>query len=127
MGQPEVLLVFSAVSGKRDLHMALKIAYHPHLYLGESMKREKLDKIKRKLERHPRFSGVFLVVLSRSPHDQLEIYSAKQLRWRYYTKYLPYVVGIAANQAEALTVVKNMVEECLKEREDCALKEYLKC
>ena len=127
MGQPEVLLVFSAVSGKRDPHMALKIAYHPRLYLGESMKREKLDKIKRKLERHPRFSGVFLVVLSRNAHDQLEIYGAKQLRWSYYTKYPPYVVGIAANQTEAFTLVEKIVKECLEERGDCALKEYLKC
>jgi len=107
--------------------MALEIAYHPRLYLGESMKREKLDKIKRRLEKHPCFSGVFLVVLSRNPHDQLEIYSAKQLRWRYYTKYPPYVVGIAANQAEAIALVEHIVEECLKERGDCALKEYLKC
>ncbi len=107
--------------------MALGIVYHPNLYLGESMKREKLDKIKRKLEKKPRFSSVFLVVLSRNAHEQLEIYSAKQLRWSYYTKYPPYVVGIAANQAEALMLVEELVKKCLKERGDCALKEYLRC
>ena len=91
------------------------------------MKRKKLDKIKRKLEKKPRFSSVFLVVLSRNAHEQLEIYSAKQLRWKYYTKYPPCVVGIAANQPEALLLVERIVKDCLKERGDCALKEYLRC
>ncbi len=107
--------------------MALEIVYHPHLYLGESMKRKKLDKIKRKLEKKPCFSGVFLVVLSRNAHDQLEIYGAKQLCWNYYTKYPPYVVGIAANQAEALALVAEIVTDCPKVRGDCVLKEYLQC
>lgn len=135
MGQPEVLLVFSAVlnseprvnSEMKGKEMALEIAYHPQLYLGESIKRKKLDKIKKKLERSPRFSGVFLVALSRNAHDQLEIYHAKQLDWSYYVKYPPYVVGIAGDQKEAFSLVTTIVEECLTERGDCALKEYLRC
>ncbi len=107
--------------------MALEIAYHPHLYLGESMKRKKLDKIKKKLENRPFFSGVFLVAISRNPYDQLEIYSAKQLRWRYYRKYPPCVVGIAGDEREALALVEMIVKECMETRGDCALKEYLRC
>lgn len=107
--------------------MALEIAYHPQLYLGESIKRKKLDKIKKRLEKSPGFSGVFLVALSRNAHDQLEIYHAKQLVFRYYAKYPPYVVGIAGDQSEAFGLVTAIVEECLSARGDCALKEYLRC
>ncbi len=107
--------------------MALEIAYHPQLYLSESIKRKNLDKIKKRLKNSPRFSGVFLIALSRNAHDQLEIYPAKQLDWSYYVKYPPYVVGIAGNQEEAFELVTAIVEECLSARGECSLKEYLRC
>ena len=64
--------------------MGKKLIYHPDLYLGESIRTEKLDKIKKKLERKPLLSGVFLIAISRNPSDQLEIFSAKQLVQKYY-------------------------------------------
>ena len=107
--------------------MALEIAYHPDLYLGESINGKKLDRIKKKLEKHPLFSGIFLIAFSRNPHDQLEIYEAKQLAQSYYRKYPPYIVGMAGSRQEALTLVEKIVTECLSARGDCALKEYLRC
>jgi len=107
--------------------MTLKVVYHPQLYLGESINVEKLDKIKKKLERRPYFSSVFLLASSRSRYDQLEIYEAKQLAHSYYQKYPPYIVGIAGSWMEAVELVKKIVEECLESRGDLALKEYLRC
>lgn len=107
--------------------MALGIAYHPNLYLGESIRKKKLDKIKKKLENRPLVSGVFLITLSRNPSDQLELYEAKQLCQRYYKKYPPYVIGIAGSREEALLIIEQMAGECLRTRGDCALKEYLRC
>lgn len=107
--------------------MASEIEYHPRLYLGEGIRREKLDKIKKKLEKNPRFSSVFLLAVSRNATDQLEIYSAKQLRWKYYRKYPPLIVGIAADYGDALGLVEKIAKECLEARGDCALKEYLQC
>ncbi len=107
--------------------MALKIAYHPKMYLGESIHVKKLDKIKKRLENKPLLSSVFLVAVSRNPNDLLEIYEAKQLSQRYYQQNPPYVVGIAGSWTEAVELVKKIVEECLFARGDCALKEYLRC
>lgn len=107
--------------------MAAKLNYHPDLYLGESINGEKLDKIKKKLENKPLLSGVFLIALARNPSDQLEIYNAGQLVQKYYVKNPPYVVGIAGNYDEAVTMVEQMVQECIEKRGDCALKEYLLC
>ncbi|MCI8800663.1 hypothetical protein NSB25_21350 [Acetatifactor muris] len=107
--------------------MALGIAYRPELYLGESINRKKLDKIKKRLENRPLFSGVFLIAFSRNPSDQLEIYEAKQLSQSYYQKYPPYIVGIAGSRQEAVALVEKIVKECLSVRGDCALKEYLRC
>lgn len=107
--------------------MSISLTYHPKLYLGEGIKEKKLDKIKKKLENKPLFSGVVLITLSRNSSDQLEIYSARQLAQSYYTKYPPYVVGIASDREEAVEMVEQLVQECLGKRGDCALKEYLSC
>lgn len=107
--------------------MALGIVYHPKLYLGGSIRKKNLDKIKKKLEKKPIFSGVFLIAVSRNRFDQLEVYSARQLCQSYYQNYPPYVVGIAGNREEAVGLVEEIVRECLQARGDCALKEYLEC
>ncbi len=107
--------------------MAIRLIYHPQLYLGKSINEKKLDKIKKKLENKPLFSGVFLISISHNVSDQLEIYEAKQLAWGYYQKNPPCIVGIADNQIEAVELVEKIVEDCLKVRGDCKLKEYLQC
>ena len=107
--------------------MAVKLSYHPNLYLGDSINAKKLDKLKKKLENKPLLSDVFLVVISRNPSDQLEIYNSRQLAQRYYEKNPPYVVGIAGGYDEAVGMVEGLVQACIKERGDCALKEYLLC
>ena len=107
--------------------MALGIAYHPNLYLGESIRKKKLDRIKKKLENRPLFSGVFLITFSRNPSDQLEIYEARQLCQSYYQKFPPCVVGIARSREDAFALVERIVTECLENRGDCLLKEYLQC
>ena len=107
--------------------MSIALKYHPRLYLGDSVNAKKLDKIKKKLENKPLFSGIFLITLSRNPYDQLEIYAAKQLAQSYYKKNPPYVVGLAGDNEEAVDLVVKMTEECLQNRGDCRLKEYLRC
>lgn len=107
--------------------MAIMLTYHSGIYLGESIREEKLDKIKKRLEKKPLFSGVFLITLSRNVSDQLEIYAARQLAQSYYRKNPPYVIGIAGTYEEALEIVEQIVQECLKARGDCSLKEYLLC
>ena len=107
--------------------MAITLTYHPKLYLGEGIKRKKLDKLKKRLERRPLLSGVVLITLSRNPIDQLEIYEARQLQQSYYKKYPPFIVGLAADRQEAVEIVELIVQECIDKRGDCALKEYLSC
>lgn len=107
--------------------MAVKLVYHPNLYLGDSINVQKLDKIKRKLENKPLLADVYVIALSANPEDQLEFYAAKQLAQRYYGKNPPFVVGIAGSYDEAVRTVERLTQDCLRERGDCALKEYLLC
>ena len=107
--------------------MAISLTYRPNLYLGDSINENKLDKIIKKLEKNPVFSGVFLITVSRNASDQLDIFDARQLTQSYYKKHPPYVVGIAGSHDEAVKLVERLVQECLRDRGDCALKEYLLC
>ncbi len=107
--------------------MASRLNYHSKLYLSESITGKKLDKIKKKLENRPLLSGVFLIAISANRSDQLDIFDARQLVQPYYRHNPPYVIGIAKNREEAFAVIEKIVQECLRERGDCALKEYLLC
>lgn len=107
--------------------MSISLTYRPDLYLGDSINENKLDKIIKKLEKKPIFSGVFLITVSRNASDQLDIFDARQLAQSYYKKNPPYVVGIAGSHDEAVELVERLVQECLRARGDCALKEYLLC
>ena len=107
--------------------MERKYTYAPKLYLGESISEKKLDKIKKRLERKPLRASVYLLTLAHNPDDQLEFFDARQMAQRHFEGYVPYVIGIAADWDEAAALVERIVQECLKERGDCALKEYLLC
>ncbi len=107
--------------------MAERVRYHSKLYLGDGITEKKLDKIKKKLGKKPLLSGVFLIAVSVNPSDQLDIFDARQLIQSYYEKNPPYVIGITKSREEAVELVEQIVQECLRERGDCALKEYLLC
>ena len=107
--------------------MASKLDYHHKLYIGESISPKEADKLKKKLLKNPLFCDVYLITICRNPHDQLEIFAARELVQKYYLTHPVYVVGIAGNHGEAVELVEQIVQECLNARGDCALKEYLLC
>lgn len=113
--------------GKGIGYMVRKLQFFSKLYLGEGINADKLDKIKKRLEERPVLSNVYVITLAKNPENQLEIYDAKQLAQSYYVKYPPYIVGLASDYDEALTVLEQIVQECFRARGDCRLKEFLIC
>lgn len=107
--------------------MKRKYKFASKIYLGESIDSKKLDKIKKKLEKAPLFTQVYLLALATNEEDQLEFFDARWLLLRHYDGYVPYIVGIASDESEALSLVQQIVTECLRERGDCSLREYLLC
>ncbi len=115
--------------------MVRKLRFAPNLYWGLSLRADmeagintaKTDKLKKKLEKNPQFTGLFVLAAAENPENQLEIYSARQLAQSYYKKYPPYIVGIAADYTEAVLLLKEIVQECLQKRGDCRLREFLLC
>lgn len=99
--------------------------YRPQLYLGDSIDPARVIGIRKKLEEHPLFAGVVLIVLSANEHDQLDILDAKLFSQPVYRESDRSVVGIARDRKEAFELVRQITEECFRDRGDCALKEYL--
>ncbi len=107
--------------------MERMLTFYPKLYLGEGIKETKLDKIKKKLVKNPLMANVFVLTFARNQADQLEFFDARQLRQHFYDSYPLEVIGIAGDYEDALKLVERITRECLCERGDCRLKEYLTC
>ena len=76
--------------------MAGKLTFAPNLYLGESIASEKLDKLKKRLEKKPLLANVYLITPARNPADQLDIFDARQLIQPHYKKEEFLILGIAS-------------------------------
>lgn len=126
MGQSEILLVFSAVL-QRNQYMKANVEFNSNLYIGESIDRRKLDKIKKKLVSKPLLSNIYLITLAQNPNDQLDIFSARLLAQSYYQTITTKVIGIADGYDDAVKLLERIVNECLDARGDCFLREYLSC
>ena len=104
-----------------------RFTFHPRLYLGEGINEKKVDKMKKMLISKPLLVNVYLMVPAANPADQIDIFDARQLAQPFYKNKSFYVVGMATCYEEALEVVEQMVQDCLRERGDCKLREYLLC
>ena len=107
--------------------MAGRFQYASNLYLGEGIASEKLDKIKKRLEKKPLLANVYLITPARNPADQLDIFDARQLVQPHYKNEEFLVLGIASGYEEALQLIEQIAGECLEARGDCNLREYLLC
>ena len=101
--------------------MAGKLKFAQNLYLGEGIAPEKLDKLKKRLNKKPLLANVYLITPARNPADQLDIFDARQLVQPHYKdeEFLGY--------EDALQLIERITGECLKARGDCNLREYLLC
>lgn len=107
--------------------MAGKLKFAQNLYLGEGIAPEKLDKLKKRLNKKPLLANVYLIAPARNPADQLDIFDARQLVQPHYKDEEFLVLGMASGYEDALQLIERVTGECLKARGDCNLREYLLC
>lgn len=101
-----------------------KFSYHPRLYLSDDIDQKRLGQIKRRLRHSPLLADVYLIVPAQNQADQLEFWDARQLAQGYYKEKCFLVLGIADDWSGAVLLVEKMVQDCLKERGNCKLREY---
>ncbi|HKM34966.1 MAG TPA: hypothetical protein VJY54_09525 [Lachnospiraceae bacterium] len=98
---------------------------YPRLYIGKMVNNP--DKLLHKLKKQSKVLQFYVIILSRNPSDQLEIYKACYLSQKYFKKNPIYVIGIASDYDEAVDIIKQIAEECYLHSGNCNLKEYLFC
>lgn len=98
---------------------------YPRLYIGESVNNP--DKLIHKIRKHAKFVDAYVITLSKNASDQLEIYKAGYLSQKYYRENPPYIIGLAGNYDEAVSLVTKIAEEAFAAQGNLQLKEYLKC
>ena len=67
---------------------------------------------------------VYCILLSTNPESLLDIMNVNQLKFSYYKKQELYILGLAKSYEEALSLVKDIVEETYRETGDVKLREY---
>ena len=107
--------------------MAGKLKFAQNLYLGEGIAPEKLDKLKKRLNKKPLLANVYLITPARNPADQLDIFDARQLVQPHYKDEEFLVKADFSVDEDALQLIERISGECLKARGDCNLREYLLC
>ncbi|MDD6811389.1 MAG: hypothetical protein PUD93_05955 [Lachnospiraceae bacterium] len=96
--------------------------FYKKLYIGDTIK--KPNQIKRKLKRYDKLPTIYVIALA-SGKDQLEIYHSLLLQQPYYKEKETYIVGIAGNYEEAVSLVCRITEEAVLKNGTADLKKYL--
>ena len=105
--------------------MAKMLTFSEHLYIGDSIDVQKLDKLKEKLMSSPILTKVFIITISTNPNDQLDIIESKFLTYAYYNTHPLHIVGIAKSNSEAIGLTRQIVQDCLDNRGNVDLKTFL--
>lgn len=103
--------------------------WYKKLYLGDNAKKAKY-KIFGRIRKNRFQIDTFLITLSESPDNLLEIFSANFLKQPYFKKKKNteniYIVGIAKGYAEALEVVRTIVDDVYNDTGAFDIRKYLK-
>ncbi len=102
-----------------------KINFHYHLRLGEGLEYKDLMQMKKDLRNDPVGANLFLITLASNEQEQLDIYDAKYLIQKYFSDNPPYVIGIAKEKGHAISLVEELMQECVSNRGDANLRAYL--
>lgn len=98
--------------------------WYKYLYADESIAPKK-EKIKWKIRHNAGLINTFVISLSNSDHNLLEIISTLELMQKGYPKDRMFIVGVAKGYEQALELACSIVMEIYEKTGDFNVKEYL--
>ena len=99
------------------------ILFHSNLYITDELSSKKRKVIK-KLKQGKLQMGVHVIAIPQGEQDMLEIFPSYVLLQDYFNQIDVQVVGLAGDHEEALTLVEQMMNDCLKQRADADVRAY---
>lgn len=88
--------------------------WYKNLYVGDNAKKKKSQLIF-KINVGAGGFDVYLITLACNPQNQLEIFSANELKQKARRKYCPMIIGLCCGYEEALEMTRMLVEEAYRE------------
>jgi mannitol/fructose-specific phosphotransferase system IIA component len=98
------------------------MTFYQHLYVGQSIR--KPDRIKKKLKKYAKLPKVYVIAYN-SDTKQLEFYHSILLQQWYYKEHSPYIIGIAGSEEEAVELIRQILEETVRNTGGTDLVAYL--
>lgn len=102
----------------------VSLAWGEKVYVDESVKDP--DRIKKKLRRGDYERRLYLVTLSATPGNMLEIFSSIFLRQELFLDRCQPVVGMAIGKERAIRLILRILEETYRQRSDYRVDLFLK-
>lgn len=97
--------------------------FYKNLYIGDTVK--KPEKAIRKLKRHKKQPGLYVIVYDRDI-EKLAVYHSLMLSQWYYKENPPAcIVGLTNGREEAFDVIERIAKEALEATGDASLVAYL--
>ena len=97
--------------------------FYKKLYVGESIKHP--EKVKWKLRVAAGQMNVHLITISQNGSNQLECFHNALLKQKVFRRQDYFIVGIAGNYEEAISLICRMTEECISATGTVDIKAFL--
>lgn len=97
--------------------------WYEKLWVGPGAQKKK-KKILSAIEKQERFLQAYVICLSQSPYEQLEILPSRMLGSPGCPEESLYVLGIAIGKQEAMELVAEMAEQIYRETGNLNMKQY---
>ncbi len=88
--------------------------WYKGLYVGNNAKKRK-NKLIRRINQGAGVLDVYLITFAANPRDQLDIFSANELKQKIRRESCPVIVGLACGYWEALELVEYLVRRTYQE------------
>ncbi len=99
------------------------ILFHNRLYVADDLLKQK-SRVLKKLKQGKLQFGVYVITLSLSESDMLDIYPSYVLLQKAFKEAKLTVVGIAGEQATAFSLIEQMTMDCLRANSDANIRDF---
>lgn len=100
--------------------------WYEDLYVGDSIE-GKVNRIKRKINHHAGTVSIYVIAFASNRQNLLDIIPAWELMQKSYPgKKQMQIIGLAKGYAEALELVRSIIEEVYQNTGDVDVKSYLR-
>lgn len=98
--------------------------WYKRLYVGDNAKKKKKQLI-RKINMGAGVWDVYLITLASNPKNQLDIFSANELKQKARRQNCPMIVGLCRGYGEALEMVEMLVQKTYAQTGTAKVREWL--